>query len=294
MALERVNLYLAQGAALLAVRPEAAPPAQRLPLDVLGAELWARGRAAALRASRCPASRCPPPTRLFVAGYRYAFPLAVRGPGVGVVLAGFKADHTPLNSEDVELIRHLLDQAALAIENAQLVGQPPGPAPGGDPASSATPRGSSSPRRPASRCSTASAGWSRSTPPSPASPARERAELIGRGLDQALPVQPLPAPGEGPIEVSWCDADGAERHLQLSLAAFDRGWRQGPACWSSTTSPSGWRWRTRCARRTAWRPSACSRPASPTRSTRRSPASRATPRCCWTDTAPRATRTTRS
>jgi signal transduction histidine kinase len=56
---------------------------------------------------------------------------------------------------------------------------------------------------------------------------RERAELIGRGLEAALPVQPLPAPGEGPIEVSWCDAGGAERHLQLSLAAFDRGWRQG-------------------------------------------------------------------
>ena len=27
--------------------------------------------------------------------------------------------------------------------------------------------------------------------------------------------------------MSWCDAAGAERHLQLSLAAFDRGWRQG-------------------------------------------------------------------
>ena len=47
----------------------------------------------------------------------------MRGRGIGIVLAGYKHDHAPLNSEDSELIRHLLNQAALAIENAQLVGQ---------------------------------------------------------------------------------------------------------------------------------------------------------------------------
>jgi hypothetical protein len=50
---------------------------------------------------------------------------------------------------------------------------------------------------------------------------------VGRGLESVLPVRPLPSPGEGPVEVSWCDEAGAERHLQLSLAAFDRGRRQG-------------------------------------------------------------------
>jgi signal transduction histidine kinase len=54
-----------------------------------------------------------------------------------------------------------------------------------------------------------------------------RSELVGRGLESVLPVRPLPSPGEGPVEVSWCDETGAERHLQLSLAAFDRGRRQG-------------------------------------------------------------------
>ena len=29
------------------------------------------------------------------------------------------------------------------------------------------------------------------------------------------------------MDVSWCDADGRERYLQLSLANFERGWRQG-------------------------------------------------------------------
>src|SRR6185436_17192534 len=51
--------------------------------------------------------------------------------------------------------------------------------------------------------------------------------MLGRGLEEVLPVTPLPAPGEGPVEVSWCDATGAERYLQLSLAAFERGSRQG-------------------------------------------------------------------
>src|SRR5207244_1385545 len=69
------------------------------------------------------ASPRSPLERLFLAGYRYAFPLHVLGNRVGIALTGYKTDKEPLNSEDVELIRHLLNQAALAIENAQLLGQ---------------------------------------------------------------------------------------------------------------------------------------------------------------------------
>jgi signal transduction histidine kinase len=220
----RANLYLVQGETLVAVRPEAELP-DRLPYGVLGTEIWGR-ELAPLSGVAMPGEPLSPATRLFVAGYRYAFPLTVRGRGIGLVLTGYKADHAPLNSEDTELIRHLLNQAALAIENAQLMGQlqirleevqqlqrytegifessPAGIAVlDGD-----------------RRLVSVNAAFCRLT-------GTDRGELLGRGLEVVLPVDPLPAPGEGPVEVSWCDPSGTERHLQLSLAAFERGRRQG-------------------------------------------------------------------
>lgn len=222
--LERANLYLAQGESLLAVRPEAELP-DRLPFDVLGQELWAHDFRP-LSGVAMPGEPLSLATRLFVAGYRYAFPLSVRGRGIGIVLAGYKQDHAPFNSEDSELIRHLLNQAALAIENAQLMGQLQVRLEEvqqlqrytegifeSSPAGIAVLDGER-------RLVSVNAAFARLA-------GRERAELVGQGLESTLPVEPLPAPGEGPIEVSWRDAAGAERHLQLSLAAFDRGWRQG-------------------------------------------------------------------
>ncbi len=220
----KANLYLAQGETLVAVHPEAELP-DRLPYDVLGGEIWGR-EMAPLSGVAMPGEPLSPATRLFVAGYRYAFPLTVRGRGIGLVLTGYKQDHSPLNSEDVELIRHLLNQAALAIENAQLMGQlqirleevqqlqrytegifessPAGIAVlDGD-----------------RRLVSVNGAFCRLT-------GTDRAELLGRGLEAVLPVDPLPAPGEGPVEVTWRDPAGAERHLQLSLAAFERGQRQG-------------------------------------------------------------------
>jgi two-component system NtrC family sensor kinase len=224
VSLEQANLYLAQGESLLAVRPEAELP-DRLPFDVLGEALWGRD-VMPLSGVAMPGEPLSLATRLFVAGYRYAFPLSVRGRGIGIVLAGYKQDHAPLNSEDSELIRHLLNQAALAIENAQLVGQLQVRLEEvqqlqrytegifeSSPAGIAVLDGER-------RLVSVNAAFARLA-------GRDRAELIGQGLESTLPVEPLPAPGEGPIEVSWCDAGGAEHHLQLSLAAFDRGWRQG-------------------------------------------------------------------
>ena len=76
-------------------------------------------------------------------------------------------------------------------------------------------------------------------------------------------------------------ARGRERHPgQRRAVRLRRAARRAARAGGRTTSPSGWRWRTRSRRRTAWPRSACSPPASRTRSTRRSPASRATPRCC--------------
>jgi two-component system, NtrC family, sensor kinase len=150
----------------------------------------------------------------------------VLGNRVGVVLTGHKQEGAPLNSDDIALIRHLLDQAALAIENAQLVGQLQLQleevqrlqryAEGifeSSPAGIAVVDGER-------RLLSANAAFAAIT-------GQERAELAGRSLESVLPVRPLPAPGEGPVDVSWCDADGRERYLQLSLATFERGWRQG-------------------------------------------------------------------
>ncbi len=51
---------------------------------------------------------------------------------------------------------------------------------------------------------------------------RGREQLLGKDLADVLPVEPLPGPGEALREVSYCEPDGRERHLQLSLAACGR------------------------------------------------------------------------
>ncbi len=222
--LESANLYLMQGDSLAVIRPEPELPG-RIPRDVLGEEVWSRD-VERLSGGSLPVEARALPARLFVAGYRYAFPLTVRGKGIGLALAGFKRDHMPLNSEDAELIRHLLNQASLAVENAQLVGQLQLQLEEvrqlqrytegifeSSPAGIAVLDGD---RRLLS-ANTAFAGIV----------GQERARLVGRGLESVLPVQPLPAPGEGPVEAKWSDAQGRERFLQLSLAVFEHGWQQG-------------------------------------------------------------------
>ncbi|HSG41031.1 MAG TPA: hypothetical protein VLE27_15445, partial [Thermoanaerobaculia bacterium] len=106
--LEKTNLYLVQGDELTAFHLEPDLP-ERLPIDLLGQETWSRD-VHQISGVAMPAGELPLPTRLFVAGYRYVFPLTVRGRSLGLVLTSFRQDHTPLNSEDSELIRHLLNQ----------------------------------------------------------------------------------------------------------------------------------------------------------------------------------------
>jgi PAS domain S-box-containing protein len=226
--LERVNLYLCQGDVLVPVRPGAVAADGPARLDVgtlgetLGEGFW-RSNVTEISGLASPLTlleSLTPAQQLFIAGYRYAFPLSVRGRGVGVALAGFRRDQTPLSSDDTELIRHLLDQAALAIENAQLLGQlsvrlqevqslqrysdgifessPAGIAVLND----------------ADRLVSANAAFG-------AISGLERDHLIGRPLAEVLPVSTLPETGRGPVEVSFCDPAGRERHLQVSLAAFD-------------------------------------------------------------------------
>ena len=245
MDLERAGIYLAQGDNLVVIaaldaltgidaidagaraayrRTMAAPPLV-LPSASLDPSIW-RENVYRLGGTELPAGAPSPLQQLFIAGYRYAFPLIVRGRGVGLVLAGWKRDQAPLNSDDLDLIRHLLNQAALAIENAQLLGQ------------------LHLQLQEVQRLQRFSDGIFESSPAGiavldselrlvSANPAfaalvgREPRQLLGRAIEEVLPVSALPSPGEGPIEVSFTDRapagdDGAgairERFLQLSLA----------------------------------------------------------------------------
>src|ERR1700688_4133188 len=203
-------------------RTLAAPPPV-VPSASLDPAIW-RENVYRLGGTELPAGVPSPLQQLFIAGYRYGFPLIVRGRAVGLVLAGWKRDQAPLNSEDLDLIRHLLNQAALAIENAQLLGQ------------------LHLQLQEVKRLQRFSDGIFESSPAGiavldsqlrlvSANPAfaalvgREPRQLLGKAIEEVLPVSSLPSPGEGPIEVSFTDrAPGRdatatrERILQLSLA----------------------------------------------------------------------------
>jgi hypothetical protein len=221
--LEKANLWLAQGDALVAIRSEAEAP-ERISFDVLG-DVWERDHVR-LSGVGLPLEATSAEQRLFAAGYRYAFPLTLRGRAIGLALTGFKLEQTPLNSDDTELIRHLLDQAALAIENAQLLGQlhlrleevqslqryTEG-------IFESSPAGIAV-LDPEQRIASANAAFA-------ALAGQERPSFLGRKLVDVLPVAPLPAPGELPREVRWISGvsggGGQERILQVSLAAFAGG-----------------------------------------------------------------------
>jgi signal transduction histidine kinase len=217
---ERANLYVMQGSSLFLVRPHADLPSQVGP-ETLPEHLWS-------------ATVTPIPTpgflgshgaweRFFLAGYRYAFPLTVRQVRVGLLLAGYRPDAQPLSSEDTEIARGLLDRAALAIENAQLVDQLHRQldetvrlrefnegviesSPAGIAVLDAEHRVVS-----ANLAFAAIVG-------------RERRALPGVALADLLPIDPLPDAGAGLVDVSYCTlSDGRERYLQLGVSALGAG-----------------------------------------------------------------------
>jgi len=214
--LDRANLYLAQGAVLELFGADPNLPL-RLAFDAIGEDLWRSG-CRRLSPIALPAEVPPSEQLLFIGGFRYALPLSVRGSRVGIVVLGYKVDGSPLSAEDLDLVRHLLDQAALAIENAQLVDQ------------------LSDRLGEVERLERYSAGIFESSPAAIAVLDPEYrivsanlafsllvesapAALEKRALAEVLSAR-LPEPGKGLIEVDWCDLNGTERHLQLSLAEF--------------------------------------------------------------------------
>jgi len=217
--LEKANLLLVQGNDLLAVRPELAIPGA-LPADALRTSSW-HGRFEVLTGVALPGQSGSAEQRLYAGGYRYIFPLVVRQARIGIVLAGLKRGGQPLDSEDVDLVRVLLDQAALAIENAQLLEQV---------------------HRQLEQVSTLqrhNEGILESTPAGialleddvvssanlafAALVGRPRPETLGRALGDLLDLGELPAPGADAKQVACEDALGRVRHLEVGVAPL-----QGP------------------------------------------------------------------
>ena len=227
----RVELYLRQGDGRLLPMHERPEIPDTLELDSLGDELWQRN-VESLTAIQLPDEVTSPEQHLYAAGYRYAFPLRVQRHPVGMVLMSYKYDEDPLDGEDLELVQGLLSQAALAIENAGLldqlhrkleqVGHLQAVNQGildSSPAGIATLDGED-------RIVSTNPSLARICGVEPR-------DLEGKRLSKVLPVTPLPAENQGPVEVGYCTADGKERYLQLQLATY----RSSPMDESQSLAP---------------------------------------------------------
>ncbi len=215
-----VNLLLAQGNSLIPVRPGTGVPAQ-VPLGAFAPGFWTRD-IARISGVGLPSAELSVAQRLFASGFRYAFPLTFQEQQVGVLLTGLREGEAPLNSDDEELIRNLLSQTVLAIENARLLDQVHRQldevvrlqqhnqgiiesSPAGIAVLDSENRVVS-----ANLAFAALAGI-------------ERPQTIGHPLAELLPMHPLPRPEDGMLDVSYCDAEGTERHLQISVARLRGG-----------------------------------------------------------------------
>ena len=194
----------------------------------LGEELWSRD-VESISAMQLPSEQLTASQRLFLSGFRYAFPMTVRGHRIGVLVMGYKFDDEPLTGEDVDLVTSVLDRAALAIENAQLLDEV------------------HLRLDEVQRLESYNEGILESTPAGiavlddddtvrsanhafAALCGRRRPDALGCRIGDLLPVRPLPEIGDGLMEVAWCEPSGAERYMQLSLAGWsdpsgDRGRR---------------------------------------------------------------------
>ncbi len=220
--LTRTNLYLVQGDHMIPARPDDKIPA-RLSLEALGEDVWGR-EVVGISAVTLPRDQPSEAQALFAAGFRYAFPLTVRGHRIGFALLAYKLDQEPLDSEDLDLVRSVLNQASLSIENAQLLSEvvhrlrevsrleehnkdilessPAGIAVLDED----------------DRVISSNQAFEMLVAKSGTRSGQEATNLIGQQLEDLLPIHPLPEPQDGLIEVSYCDLSGAEHYFQLSVA----------------------------------------------------------------------------
>lgn len=212
---DRVNLMLLQGPALVPVRPHPGIP-RSVPLAGLRDGLW-EGEFETLSATGLPGESTTAEQQLYLCGYRYAFPLRVRGQKVGLALSSLRHERLPLSSEDIDILRALLDQAALAIENAQLLEQ----------VNRQLARVTSLQRHNEEILESSPAGIvvlradgsvASANLAFAAIAGRSRSEVLDLGLRDLFPLEELPEPGSGMRELSYVDASGSHRHLQITAA----------------------------------------------------------------------------
>ncbi len=212
------NLLLRSEAGLVPVRGEPALPSV-VPEEALGEDFWA-SEVRALSAVELAVEPMTPQRRLFAAGYRYALPLEVRDTRLGAVVLGYKAGEVPLASADLDLIRNLLDQVALAVENAQLLEQVRAQL-------AEVTRLEHYTREIFESSPTGIVVLDRDGRIESANTAFERlvGEKVeaGRLLAEVLPIEALPEPGEGLREVSLRTPGAEPRYLQISVASFEAG-----------------------------------------------------------------------
>ena len=212
--LEQSNLFLVEGDHLVAVREE--PEAPSLELSDVDADVWNEPHVLLAPAPLADTAKSTP-MRLSVLGYHCVFPLAVRERQVGLLYVGHHTGGAPLSSDDLALIRQLLNQASLAIENAQLLEQS---------------------RRQVDRVSELKQFSDEIIESSPAGIAvvdsadrivtangafaalvgLTRSDLEGRELGDLIPLELLPKQGDPPVEVRFEDSRSGHKALPQEAA----------------------------------------------------------------------------
>jgi len=216
--LDQVTLFLSSEESLLAFRPQRDLPPD-LQTDDFDERFWS-SEVASLTGVEFPTDERTPQQRLFTAGYRYAFPLRVRRNRIGILLSGYKQGELPLSSDDLELIRAVVNQASLALENAQLMEQLSSQVEEVGRLQRYTQQIIES--SPAAIAVVDSTGHLHSVNKAfgdlvQASPD----ELPGQEFSLLLPLEELPESQEGPSELSFRDYQGEVRHLQISVAPLE-------------------------------------------------------------------------
>ncbi len=219
LGLHRTGFYVAHGTSLLSVRGDLDLP-DMLGFQQFDSDFW-HSDFEILHGVEMPTGEPTVLQRFYELGYRYAFPLRVRDSSLGFVLTGYREDDLPFSSDDLELVRNLLNQAALAIENAQLLNQ------------------LQHQLDEVLRLQQFTQGIVESSPAGIVvvdsddivlSANLAFCDLVDRGpgrvkgleLAELLPVSPLPKPGHGLQEASFTGADGVERYVQLSVAELEQ------------------------------------------------------------------------
>ncbi len=216
--LDRVTLFLADHGTLRAFRPQRDLPLG-LAIDDFDDGFW-DSEVESLSGVEFPTDEITPQQGLFTAGYRYAFPLQVRQHRIGVLLCGYKQGELPLSSDDLELIRAVVNQASLALENARLMDRLSSQVEEVGRLQRYTQRIIES--SPAAIAVVDSTGHLHSVNKAFGELVQKNPEeLAGEALASHLPVSELPESQSGPRELSFLDPHGEPRHVQISIAPFE-------------------------------------------------------------------------